>query len=512
MKVNKFIRTRRSPAFSGGSLYLDGVGDYIDLQGPSSPVFWKDSRTRHGGAYLFRPASWSFWVKFPQSTITQVIEEIETSDLDMTRFIIKETSAFGLSVNAGTSKWTGNFAGLVTDKSGNVRFGVGWGRAGGNATTQRVIMRGSTNIVADTWYHIVWSSSTGRTADGNVGGWSTNHNVWINHSAQTLDNFYPGQGTSQMGAIPCSTTGYGGSEPQFQNAAIGRNSDDYTEMYIAECAFWEGVDLDSNDVGKLYGNGTPLADILSNNGNYDKGVIEGRKIVFNVTNANISEGVRFKLIDHSGKVVEYQFHRSHATGAVTSFAGTGTDVVNINILEGNGNSADMAEVIVKTINMRISGDASFGYPISASPGFQTIYASNEGSQITLELGTGGDDGLGSSSVTNTNGFSSGNYTDITFNSGVATFDTSSGSGSGQGVKSGLMGWWRFKGPAIDPNVSALHISPKRAPTVTGEVTGSYIIAPSWQALYIGEPYGLPVASAALNVGGTYGPDTPKELI
>ena len=508
MKVNKFIRTRRSPAFTGRSLYLDGIGDYIDLQGQTSPAFWKDSRTRWGSNNYFRPSSWSFWVKFPQSTITQVIEEIETSDLDMTRFIIKETSAFGSATINQNNKWSGNFAGLVTDKNGNVRIGVGWGRIGSSDASKRVIMHGSTNISADTWYHIVWSSGTGRTANGNVGGWSTNQNIWINHGAQTLTNFYPGQGTTQLGAYPANTGGYSSADTQFQNTAIGRNIGDYTEMYIAECAFWEGVDLDSNDVGTLYGNGTPLADLLSNSGNYDKGVIEGAKKVFNVTNANVSDGVRFKLFDFNGKVVEYQFHNGYATGEVTVL-NSGGDVVNILI---NGNTTDIAEEICKAINSRIGSptDASFGYPLGPGPGFQTIYASSTGAQVTLELGHGGGDGLGSSAIQNTNGFY--NVVDITFSSGLAAFDTSSGSGSGQGVKSGLMGWWRFKGPLIDPNVSALHISPKRAPTVTGEVTGSYIIAPSWQTAYIGEPYGLPVASDALNVGGTYVNDVPVELI
>ena len=58
-----FYRPRRMPSFRGRSIYLDGISDYLDLQGKSSYIFWYGHRSRPTDSVYYRPACWSFWVK-----------------------------------------------------------------------------------------------------------------------------------------------------------------------------------------------------------------------------------------------------------------------------------------------------------------------------------------------------------------------------------------------------------------------------------------------------------------
>ena len=136
-------------------------------------------------------------------------------------------------------------------------------------------------------------------------------------------------------------------------------------------------------------------------------------------------------------------------------------------------------------------------------GFQGIYASRVGSVITLENGLGGDDSP-TGVIENVNGFDQ--LTSISFGEGTtAAFNTTTGQGSGKGVRSGLLGWWRFKGPSIDPNITQLQISPKRVNYSSGSIGTETPPNAPFQVLHSSQSSAV---SAVINVGGTYVFDSP----
>ena len=74
-------RPRRMPSFRGRSIYLDGISDYLDLQGGGSYAFWRKSRTLLTTHAHYRPAAWSFWLTFwPPKTTKKELPKMEGVD------------------------------------------------------------------------------------------------------------------------------------------------------------------------------------------------------------------------------------------------------------------------------------------------------------------------------------------------------------------------------------------------------------------------------------------------
>ena len=386
------LATRKSPAFRGRALYLDGVSDFIDLQGETSPCFWRDSRTRASSNVLFRPASWACWVKFPQATIDQVLAD-DAADLDMNTFIISEGSS---DQTDGAHAWSHCFAGLIGTAT-SVKFAVGWGvyNSGGVTPANRVIRYTSTAIVADTWYHIAWSHDgvTG-AVDGtpapNGNSWDTGLSVWINgnihkYSHGNLLPYYPGQGLTELapGTI-CSNAGADTLQTGFQKAYIGRRGNQYTEMTISECACWEGVSLDTEDIDVLYDQGSPRPDLFSNGDPgdvygypYDKGSISGVKLIFNFTSYQ-NDPFQFKIADFNNKVIVYESITNANSNLATgdTFGNTNNSKTAVNI-SSNSNLDNMATQFAAAVNT-IHGHGQNGFGTTAPVSAQSSQYSDGG--------------------------------------------------------------------------------------------------------------------------------------
>jgi len=327
------LATRKAPSFRGKSIYLDGISDYIDLQGETSPCFWRDSRTRDKDNEYFRTASWSFWVKFPQTTLDQVQTDWDAG-LDMKTFILSEGSSDSTDADDAFNHC---FAGLAYNGS-SVKFAVGWGRyalGGGGGPSSRAIRMTSTAIAADTWYHVAWTHGVGRSSNQNIPaglGWDTGLNVWVNgtqhnYGLGNLIAFYMDGSTTEMGADSCLNAGYNDNTSTAKQAAyIGRKGSNYTEMTIHECAFWEGLALDHDAVTTLYGGGVPLADLLNNSSNYDIGRVSGPTKTFTFNTSGGSDGTNIIITDWNGKAVTYQIVKNGTTGDIITGVPPYTDV------------------------------------------------------------------------------------------------------------------------------------------------------------------------------------------
>ena len=311
MRVNRYIRNRKSPAFVGKSIYLDGVSDYLDLQGRVSPAWWRRSYSYPRdttGPQMNRSMTWSFWVKFPSTEINKVIQDsggtyggsnTGFSGAQMSHFILAQNDAEEGS--ASTPQWGGYYIGLVSNDDNKVYVAAGYGVYNVSNVGGRCLRRAyTTEIVADTWYHIV----VGFTGRDTLNGTDIGTRFWINGAAQSYAVHYP------VNISSGEFDGHGGHgrhwEDYYHDTFIGRKGSQYTEMYISEIAFWEGVLLDTNDVGTLYGSGTPLADVTSNSSNYDKGSISGHKYSFTFTDGLSSpSGQQITITDYDGNAVTY---------------------------------------------------------------------------------------------------------------------------------------------------------------------------------------------------------------
>ena len=187
------IRIRKSPAFSGRSIYLDGVSDFIDFQSVGDlDITGNDNNTSyyvgrrnaamsypvsiyngsgHWGRYrternnplnyvtglnreniTFRPASWQFWVKFPQSEIDDVKTRYANGG-DLTKVILHECNGAAFN-QQGTNPNIGHKIGLQSNTSGSVGLTMGFGRAG-VAISKRVFRQGHSMLAPNEWYHVV---------------------------------------------------------------------------------------------------------------------------------------------------------------------------------------------------------------------------------------------------------------------------------------------------------------------------------------------------------------------
>ena len=275
------LSTRKSPAFRGKSLQLDGISDFIDLQGEYCGAYRHASyrSTANPNTYsdFAHPCSWSFWIKFPQSTIDDVLAN-HSGGGDMKHFIIKMHAANGeqnwYSSSTLNGYWSGAAAGLAADGSGNVRFAGARGFVAGDAIQQRAIRRSTSSTVnANTWYNVifVWTGSS------SISGIK----IFVNGTEQNLAAHYP---------VGASSGEYSGNEarprwysypwapnisiPNLENIGagtaggnvsnylanaehtfacyIGKNQSDYTAMTIHDAAFWAKTALDTDDASGIW--------------------------------------------------------------------------------------------------------------------------------------------------------------------------------------------------------------------------------------------------------------------
>jgi len=494
-------RSRRTPSFSGRSVLLDGVSDYIDLQGGTidtsirSSVFWRPSRNRVKTSPFFRPASWMFWIKVPAAELTAIKLE-RTNTGEGIRPIIKEQGADFTSGGDGYT-WPGNHIWLVGAGTDQVRVAAGWGRQGNATVAKRILRYGSTNVQADTWMQIcvAWTGTT----DQDTVNYDPGINMWINSYAQTMTAFYPdGTDSGELTTFPLNS-GYTSGPPAttieasnfniFAGCNIGRNLNNHTNMYISECAFWENYELTNDDVTALYNSGDALADITTNSGNYTG----GDDIAATINNLTFSgnpynNGI-FRVTDAAGTAKDYRFYSDGATGTPSGYANgesvtdsSGTSVA-VHFNGANGTSANFAAALTGSAGH--GGTIIPSHPTSAS--------------IRLTQQTAGPTGNVKWGI---RPYVLGSGQDETNSSATTIFSRFSGSFTG-GTQP-LAQWWKFNGPATDATDNRLQASGKAVDSSTEFPNTSY-----WQYAWTSASLNT---EPALIMGGTWTTDFPTELI
>ena len=168
------IRVRRAPSFYGRSIYLDGVSDYLDLQGNDatwccgnnqgqtggmnhSTALWHNNFSYRRGHAFFRPLSWMFWVKFTQQQIDDVKADRYNNGNPNGEGIYPILVTAAGQETTITSKWVGLHIWLVAISDIEVRIAAGWGQYGTGDVSRRTLRHGSTDISPDKWYQVVVS-------------------------------------------------------------------------------------------------------------------------------------------------------------------------------------------------------------------------------------------------------------------------------------------------------------------------------------------------------------------
>ena len=469
-----FYRPRRMPSFRGRSIYLDGISDYLDLQGKTSYIFWYDNRSRPTTSDFYRPASWSFWVKFPQKTIDAVTTNY-TLGGDMCKYIVKENLADWGGMES--RKWGGYFIGLVGDGNDDVKIAAGIGRSQGTGVSHRAIRRGSTAIAPDTWYHIVVNFVGRDPSSGDI-----NIEMWVNTggtvNTQTLTAHYPsGINSGEMSGMNVLVLGYTGTDPQFQESFIGRSGTQYTAMWIAECAFWEGTAMDTANVTAIYNSGTPLASLIANSGNYTKAI--GNTATGSLEFQAASADCKITLTSTDGTERTYK-GITNGEGGNNGMTGTiaeGETEILFHCLPGT-------EYTATELLNAITGSNGHGDHKDATPVYRISGSTNGSGVLTLHQTVGGNTG-------NTDIVISGTGHNIVINK----HNFCSGSDY-------LKGNWTLDGPAVSGSDQRLQIGAGRGRTTSTE----YLPHASWQTMYANREL---LTRDIINRGGTWTTETPS---
>ena len=195
-------------------LSLDGIDDYIDYgtTNASSPIAITSSTG----------ISVSFWINFP---------ELENRE------------------NIFASNSTATYSGYWIEKNPDDKIAFNWGDDTGAGSSDRRTMIGSTVLSANTWYHVLITSTFANATSGTQ--------IYINNVAETISPdgnasvttpTYVSDGKAYIGREDFTATNYGG------------------KLYLKNLAIWAGV-LDSNNRTAIYNNGVTRS-LLSNFGNY----------------------------------------------------------------------------------------------------------------------------------------------------------------------------------------------------------------------------------------------------
>lgn len=495
-------RTRRSPSFNGRSVLLDGVSDFIDLQGGTagtntrSSVFWRPSRAERQELGYYRPATWSFWIKIPEAQIQAIIDE-RSSVGEGIYPIIREQGA-------DSSTWAGCHIWLVDPGAGEVRIAAGWGRHGGTTVSKRVLRHGSTKIFGDNWYNIVITYEGTQNQD--TANYDPGINMWVNAVAQTTAVYYPaGTNSGELSTFPLN---FGYSHPPdgnpinsnlnyFAHCHIGRTNSKFTSMYIAECAFWENHLVEQAEVTTIYNNGVPLADLTTNSGNYTGGDDKPATINNLKFTNNTFQNSLFRLTDSAGVSKNYAFFTPGSNSTPGASDGQ-TPPANGNIIQGFYTQDAIA---VHTANDGDIHAKNFAAAITGSAGHNgsILVSSDYSSSIRLTQATAGPEGNVRWGLVSWNDATNeGRFDESSHPSYSALFSRFSGSFTA-GTQL-LAQHWKFDGPSTDLADNRLQASGK-----TVEASTEIPISRYWQRAWVSCSLNT---EAALIMGGTWTTDTP----
>ena len=202
-------------------LNFDGVNDYIDLgtTTASSSINVKGT-SESGGTGI----SVSFLINFPEVGNREIIF---------------------------ASNSTATYSGYWIQKTDNDEIDFNWGDDSGAGSQDRRSMIGSTTLSANTWYHVIITSTFANATSGT--------NIYINNVAETISPdgtasvttpTYVSDGKAYIAREDFTNTNYGG------------------KLYIKNLAIWSGV-LDSNNRTAIYNSGN-YKSLLYNFGNYNQ--------------------------------------------------------------------------------------------------------------------------------------------------------------------------------------------------------------------------------------------------
>ena len=202
-------------------LAFDGVNDYIDLgtTTASSSINVKGT-SESGGTGI----SVSFIINFPEVGNSEII-----------------------FASNSTATYSGYF--ITKDSNDNITFH--WGDDTGATQNDRRTMRGSTALSANTWYHVLITSTFDTS--------TAVTNIYINNVAETISAdgnasattpTYVSDGKAYIAREDFTATNYGG------------------KLYIKNLAIW-GTILDSNNRTAIYNSGDFLS-LEEDSGNYNQ--------------------------------------------------------------------------------------------------------------------------------------------------------------------------------------------------------------------------------------------------
>lgn len=202
-------------------LSFDGSNDYIDLgtTTASSAINVKGTSESSGTGI-----SISFFINFPELGNREIIF---------------------------ASNSTATYSGYWIQKADNDKIDFNWGDDTGAGSQDRRTMVGSTALSANTWYHILITSTFANATSGT--------NIYINNVAETISDdgtasvttpTYVSDGKAYIAREDFTATNYGG------------------KLYIKNLAIWSGV-LDSNNRTAIYNSGN-YKSLLYNFGNYNQ--------------------------------------------------------------------------------------------------------------------------------------------------------------------------------------------------------------------------------------------------
>lgn len=204
---------------SNSYLQFDGTDDYINLgtTTASSAINLKGT-SESGGTGI----SVSFFVNFP---------ELEGRE------------------NIFASNSTATYSGYWIEKNPDDKIAFNWGDDTGAGSSDRRTMIGSTVLSANTWYHVLITSTFANATSGTQ--------IYINNVAETISDSgsasvttptYVSDGKAYIGREDFTATNYGG------------------KLYLKNLAIWSGI-LDSSNRTAIYNSGN-YKSLLYDFGNY----------------------------------------------------------------------------------------------------------------------------------------------------------------------------------------------------------------------------------------------------
>ena len=472
------LATRKSPAFRGKSLLLDGITDFIDFQADDGPDFEQcNFAFRHSNRHstqnttsdFFQPASFAMWVKFPASTISDV-QSSYTAGNDMDHFIFKnlgcnETNGGNDWVNFGNETslyWAGIYIGLVGAADGNVRLAAGWGTFGGQTIGKRIIRHGDDTVAADTWYHVSLVVNGKDQNNGMSGDTAYGITLYLNSAEQRPTVFYPSGTTSGELNVPIVLNSAGDlgyyvpasfnddnwpGDPhltwlQFAAgyaATIGKNYNDYMSLYIHDFVYWGETELDQDDINGLYNRqNINLINYHTNHSTYDKGEDVHATVPHLDFTGDTGQPTdeTITLTDMHGVTKIFTLRNSDAGNSNGDVLSDGT--INVNYDDGSGGNINNTECCKSLLAAITSAFGGVATSISAA-----FNSSSPNDFITLTQNLGGSQG--NTSITYSNTLA----TDYVRAASSAAAPTAFTGGIDR-----IHGVWKFRGPRTDSSLNS----------------------------------------------------------